>query len=78
MLLPKKNSYKKKFIAKKKFLRLENPPPPPHNFPNGLSLTRGDWLWKLAENYRWNEGCCDLSLDCSDPGQEIGKGPGIL
>ena len=34
----KKNSYKE-FDNEKKFLRLENsPPPPPHNFSNGPSL----------------------------------------
>ena len=38
MLWPKKNSYKE-FANKKKFLRLENSPPPPYNFSNGLSLT---------------------------------------
>ena len=48
MLWPKKNSYKK-FDNEKKFLRLENsPPPPPHNFSNGLSLrvqaTRTTWF----------------------------------
>ena len=39
MLRPKKNSYKE-FDYDKKFLRLENfpPPPPPHNFSNGPSL----------------------------------------
>ena len=38
MLWPKKNSYKE-FDNEKKFLRLENsPPPPPHNFSNGPSL----------------------------------------
>ena len=37
MLWPKKNSYKE-FHNKKKFLRLENSPPP-HNFSNGPSLT---------------------------------------
>ena len=36
----KKNSYKE-FDNEKKFLRLENsPPPPPHNFSNGPSLSR--------------------------------------
>ena len=34
---PEKNSYKE-FDNKKKFLRLENSPPPPHNFSNGPSL----------------------------------------
>ena len=43
MLWPKKNSYKK-FDSEKKFLQLKNSPPPPHNFSNGPSLTRGDWL----------------------------------
>ena len=37
MLWPKKNSYKE-FDNKKKFLRLENSPPPSHNFSNGPSL----------------------------------------
>ena len=37
MLWPKKNSYTE-FDNEKKFLRLENSPPPPHNFSNGRSL----------------------------------------
>ena len=37
MLSPKKNSYKE-FHNEKKFLRLENSPPPPHNFSNGPSV----------------------------------------
>ena len=37
MLWPKKDSYKV-FDNEKKFLRLENSPPP-HNFPNGRSLS---------------------------------------
>ena len=37
MLWPKKNSYKE-FDNEKKFLRLENSPPPPPNFSNGPSL----------------------------------------
>ena len=37
MLWPKINSYKE-FDNEKKFLRLENSPPP-HNFSNGPSLT---------------------------------------
>ena len=37
MLWPKKNSYKE-FDNKKKFLRLENSPPPPHKISNGPSL----------------------------------------
>ena len=37
MLWPKKNSYQE-FDDEKKFLRLENPPPP-HNFSNGPSLS---------------------------------------
>ena len=36
--MAKKNSYKE-FDNKKKFLRLENSPPP-HNFSNGPSLNR--------------------------------------
>ena len=38
MLRPKKNSYKE-FDNEKKFLRLENSPPP-HNFSNGPSLRK--------------------------------------
>ena len=39
MLWPKKNSYKES-DNEKKFLRLENSPPPPSlNFSNGPSLT---------------------------------------
>ena len=40
MLRPKKNSFKE-LDNGKKFLRLENSPPPspPHNFSNGPSLT---------------------------------------
>ena len=39
MLWPKKNSYKE-FDNEKKFLPLENsPPPPPHNVSNGRSLS---------------------------------------
>ena len=34
---PEKNSYKE-FDNEKKFLRLENSPPPPYNFSNGPSL----------------------------------------
>ena len=37
MLRPKKNSYKES-DNEKKFLRLKNSPPPPHNFSNGPSL----------------------------------------
>ena len=39
MLWPKKNSYKE-FNNEKKFPRLENSHLPPHNFSNGLSLSR--------------------------------------
>ena len=35
---PEKNSYKE-FDNEKKFLRLENSPPPHHNFSNGPSLS---------------------------------------
>ena len=38
MLWPKKNSYKE-FDNEKKFLRLQNSPPP-HKFSNGPSLKR--------------------------------------
>ena len=34
---PEKNSYKE-FGNEKKFLRLENSPPPPHNFSNKANL----------------------------------------
>ena len=44
MLLPKKNSYKKFDSEKKIPAARKSPPPLPHNFPNGPSLTRGDWL----------------------------------
>ena len=37
MLWPKKNSYKE-FDNEKKFLGLENSPPPPHSFSNDPSL----------------------------------------
>ena len=37
MLWPKKNSFKEFNNKKKKFLRLENSPPP-HDFSNGPSL----------------------------------------
>ena len=37
MLWPKINSYKE-FDNEKKFLQLENSPPPPNNFSNGPSL----------------------------------------
>ena len=42
MLWPEKNSYKE-FDNEKKFLRLENSPPP-HNFSNGPSLTYVLWF----------------------------------
>ena len=35
---PEKNSYEE-FDNEKKFLQLENSPPPPHNFSNGPSLS---------------------------------------
>ena len=40
MLWPKKNSYKE-FDNKKKFLRLENSPPPPHNAPINVNPVGG-------------------------------------
>ena len=48
MLWPKKNSCKE-FDNEKKLLRLENSPPPPHNFSNGQSLKRRDidLVWEL-------------------------------
>ena len=49
MLWPKKNSYKE-FDNEKKFLRLENSPPPsPHNFSNGPSLTRSRLITPIAQ-----------------------------
>ena len=39
MLWPKINSYKE-FDNEKKFLQLENSPPPPHNFSNNPSLIK--------------------------------------
>ena len=41
MLWPEKNSYKE-FDNEKKFLRLENSPPPPHHFSNGPSLNEAN------------------------------------
>ena len=51
MLWPKKNSYKE---FDKKFLRLENfpPPPTPNNFSNGPSLTTSS----LQEKAPWERG----------------------
>ena len=47
MLRPKKNSYKE-FDDEKKFPRLENSPPAPHNFSNGppLVIYRSKF-WKM-------------------------------
>ena len=42
MVWPKKNSYKE-FANEKKFLRLENSPPLPHNISNGPSLTESKY-----------------------------------
>ena len=39
MLWPKKIHTRNEKNNEKKFLRLENSPPPPHNFSNGPSLT---------------------------------------
>ena len=50
MLRPKKNSYKE-FDNEKKFLRLENSPPP-HNFSNGPSLNTLDMLLFLSSFIR--------------------------
>ena len=44
---PEKNSYKE-FDNEKKFLRLENSPPP-HNFSNGPSLTSDN----LSPGIKW-------------------------
>ena len=57
MLWPKKNSYKE-FDNEKKFLWLENSPPPRHNFSNGPAL-RMIWLiWLRATAKQF------LSLHC--------------
>ena len=54
MLRLRKNSYKE-FDNEKKFLRLENSPPPPNNFSNGpslsLSLFLKDFLFSLTPDY---------------------------
>ena len=52
---PEKNSYKE-FDNKKKFLQLENSPPP-HNFSNGPSLTilsLDEHLYKTNNRHFWN------------------------
>ena len=51
MLRPKKNSYKE-FDDEKKFLRLENSPPPPHNFSNGPSLNATNANIVTQQRYR--------------------------
>ena len=57
MLWPKKNSYKE-FDSEKKFLRLENSPPP-HNFSNGPSLIT------VNRNYfNGLDDLCDLFVSC--------------
>ena len=45
MLFAKKNSYKE-FDSKKKFLPVENSPPP-HNFSNGPSLKGGNFIYPM-------------------------------
>ena len=52
---PEKNSYKE-FDNEKKFLQLENSPPPPHNFSNGPSLTCRDCT-KNKTTGSGNESC---------------------
>ena len=60
MLRPKKNSYKE-FDGEKKFLWLENSPPPPHNFSNGPSLKASDTfdnfqvLTKMDDSHRTSQ-----------------------
>ena len=57
MLWPKKDSYKV-FDNEKKFLRLENsPPPPPITFPNGRSLS-----WRSPGDVR---GLLSSRLSCT-------------
>ena len=51
ILWPKKNSYKE-FDNEKKFLRLENSPPP-HNFSNGPSLSLRELPIKLVYLHRY-------------------------
>ena len=52
---PEKNSYKE-FDNEKKFLQLENSPPPPHNFSNGPSLKKANLSPNdyVFINYSWN------------------------
>ena len=56
-----KNSYKE-FVNEKKFLRLENSPSLPHNFPNGPSLNRENREHQSGVNQfvvLWPVFCCD-------------------
>ena len=39
-----KKIHTRNLIVKKKVPAARKSPPPPDNFPNGPSLTRGDWL----------------------------------
>ena len=59
MLWPKKNSFKE-FDNKKKFLRLENSPPP-HNFSNGPSLRYQ--LWPSFSRLIFNENASFLEFE---------------
>ena len=50
---PEKNSYKE-FDNEKKFLQLENSPPPPHNFSNGPSLS-GLSVWNMRGEFMFRD-----------------------
>ena len=59
MLRPKKNSCKE-FDNEKKFLQLENsPPPPPHNFSNGPSLNVHN-ITEFMQSYRESYYVCRI------------------
>ena len=60
MLWPKKNSYKK-FDNEKKFLRLENSPPSPHNISNGPSL-RLVYNQSQSKTIKTNQTCILYSI----------------
>ena len=64
MLWPKKNSCKE-FDNEKKFLRLENSPPPPHNFSNGPSLNKCNLvivIWFHLEMLQFGKNYFDCSV----------------
>ena len=47
---PKRDSYKE-FDNEKKFLRLENSPPPPHNLSNGPSLNKASYSYPPVRSH---------------------------